>query len=905
MTNKPQDTKPDSLRKRYVYKVLASLAGLVANLFVYSIVPRALGPASYGNFNFLSHFFSQLVEILDGRSTVGALVKASQRPEEKGLVVSYIYYLMVITVVVFGGIYLLIDNQLGQALWPEQEARYVYLAAAWGMLIWYHTILQRLCDAYGYTVLAEKVKVAQKAVSIILLLGLYFFGGLNLLTFFIYYNATLIFLILGFSFVLYRFGKLPLVHDFKALSFQGVRAYIHEYYVYTFPLLIYIVLEAFTSILDRWLLQYSSGSREQGYFSLGFQISAISALFVFSIAALIEREFSIAHGRKDFSQLRHLFNRYIPVLFSFAAYFSCFTVFHALDIIGVFAGAQYTDSYLVIIIMSAFPIFFTFGRILGSIYFATNQNKLYRNQGLVFFSLGMILSYFLVGPKEFGGFELGAVGLAIKIVCVYGALVIVQFQSICRILKINPWPYWISQTLVVFSFLFLSFASYKISALFPDMWVFMRIGLGGMIYSLGVMAFVVIFPKLFGLRDDDFTETLAWFRKQLKWPEPQVPPLNLPALAQTTARNKKIVLLSARSSVHTLRWANGLAERGHEVILVSMHKLGGDLDPLVRVHHLPWPAPLGYILNTRALRLLLKNETPDLMHVHFVSGYGTLGTLSRFQPRVLSVWGTDIFNFPYMTKLNKLLIHYNLKTARWVCSTSWVMARATKRVYKNVENNMTVTPFGVDLDKFKKQPELRPIDDSTILIGTIKTLMDKYGIDTLIEGFALARKKLFKEDPHIANRLRLVICGKGPQEYYLKTLAKDLGVEQVTDFKGFIDHSQVPLVLNQMDIYVAMSREHSESFGVAIIEASACEVPVVVSSFGGLPEVVEHGVTGYVVPDNTAEALSIRLIELIQNPDLREKMGQHGRKRVVDNYAWQDNLELMEQVYAHVLNMEK
>lgn len=903
MVDSAQKSQTDPLRKRYIYKVLASLAGLVANLFIYSIVPRALGPASYGNFNFLSHFFSQLVEILDGRSTVGALVKASQRPEEKGLVVSYIYYLMVITVVVFGAIYLLIDSQLGDILWPEQEASYIYLAAAWGMLIWYHTILQRLCDAYGYTVLAEKVKMAQKAASIILLLGLYFFGALNLLTFFLYYNLTLIFLVIGFGFVLYRFGKLPLPEDFKALSFQGVRSYIHEYYIYTFPLLIYIVLEAFTSIVDRWLLQFSSGSREQGFFSLGFQISAISALFVFSIAALIEREFSIAHGRKDFSQLRHLFNRYIPLLFSFAAYFSCFTVFHAMDIIGVFAGEKYTDSYLVIVIMSAFPIFFTFGRILGSIYFATNQNKLYRNQGLLFFSLGMVLSYFLVGPKEFGGFGWGAVGLAIKIVCVYGALVVVQFHSICRILKINPWPHWLCQALVVFFFLVLSFASFKISALFPNMLVFLRIGLGGVLYSLGVIAIIITFPKLFGLLDSDFTEALSWVRQQLNWSEPEPAPSQLPVLEKTRIMNKKILLLSAGSSIHTLRWANGLADRGHEVTLATAHKLSGDLDPRVSLYQLPWSPPLGYIFNAIFLRRLLAKVQPHLMHVHYVSGYGTLGTLSGFQPRVLSVWGTDIFNFPYMTKLNKLLIHCNLKTARWVCSTSWVMAQATRRVYKNVDSKMTVTPFGVDLNRFKKQPELRLSDDSTIMIGTIKTLEDIYGIDILIEGFALARERIRNDNPQFAEKLRLVICGEGPLEHYLKNLAKTLDIDHVTDFKGFIDHSSVPVVLNQMDIYVAMSRE--ESFGVAIIEASACEVPVLVSSFGGLPEVVDHGTTGYVIPENTAEGLSNRLIELILDPDLREEMGKQGRKRVAEHYAWQDNLELMEQVYAHVLNMEK
>lgn len=119
----------DSLRKRYLYKVLASIFGLISNLVIYSIVPRVLGPAAYGNFNFLSHFFSQLVEILDGRSSVGALVKASQRPNDKGLVVSYFYYMVAVSGLLFLAIGLCDVLQVHAWLWPDQDLTNVYLAA--------------------------------------------------------------------------------------------------------------------------------------------------------------------------------------------------------------------------------------------------------------------------------------------------------------------------------------------------------------------------------------------------------------------------------------------------------------------------------------------------------------------------------------------------------------------------------------------------------------------------------------------------------------------------------------------------------------------------------------------------------------------------------------------------------
>ena len=86
-------------------------------------------------------------------------------------------------------------------------------------------------------------------------------------------------------------------------------------------------------------------------------------------------------------------------------------------------------------------------------------------------------------------------------------------------------------------------------------------------------------------------------------------------------------------------------------------------------------------------------------------------------------------------------------------------------------------------------------------------------------------------------------------------------------------------------MYVALSR--SESFGVAVIEASACGLPVVVSNVGGLPEVVEQGVTGFIVPPEDPAAAADALEQLLASKELRERMGSAGRDRVERLYAWE------------------
>ena len=360
----------------------------------------------------------------------------------------------------------------------------------------------------------------------------------------------------------------------------------------------------------------------------------------------------------------------------------------------------------------------------------------------------------------------------------------------------------------------------------------------------------------------------------------------------------KIALLAARSDIHTVRWVNALAERGHNVHLLSSH-LGGDaIDNQVCFHSLPFSAPAGYFLNVPRVRRLLSWIQPDLLHAHFASGYGTLGRLSGFHPLVLSVWGQDVYEFPCRSWVHRKLLTANLKAADHVCSTSHAMAEQTRSLYSGIDE-LTVTPFGIDVSRFRPDPSQRCFD--LLTIGTVKKLYASYGIDVLIRAFAEARAHFQNAQPELARQLRLLVVGGGPEREKLQALSDELGVEEVTSFTGPVPHAKVPSYLNRLDIYAAMSR--SESFGVAILEASACEIPVVVSDAGGLPEVVEEKVTGLIVDQEDQKAAAEALVQLANDPALRAKMGRAGRQRVLEHYEWEKNVSTMEKkVYARVIS---
>lgn len=340
-----------------------------------------------------------------------------------------------------------------------------------------------------------------------------------------------------------------------------------------------------------------------------------------------------------------------------------------------------------------------------------------------------------------------------------------------------------------------------------------------------------------------------------------------------------ILLLSAGSSIHTIRWANAFVERGRTVHLVTQHEPIHGLSAAVHVWRLPHHKGLGYLLNGGRLRRLIARIRPDVVNAHYATGYGTLARAVGAVPLVLNVWGSDVFDFPAMSAVHRAMVQRNLRRADAVVSTSEVMARRTRELCPGLRS-LTVIPFGVETDRFS--PRVSTVEPGTeVVIGTVKTLAPKYGIDTLIDAFArtLART-------HSPINLRLRLVGGGGERPRLEAMAQRLGIQDRVAFVGAVDHARVPDELRKLDIYAALSREDSESFGVAVIEASACGLPVVVTNVGGLPEVVETGYTGFVVPKEDPAAAADRMVELVNDAALRQRMGAEGRHFVQQRYEW-------------------
>ncbi|MGG4605777.1 glycosyltransferase [Paenalcaligenes sp. Me131] len=362
----------------------------------------------------------------------------------------------------------------------------------------------------------------------------------------------------------------------------------------------------------------------------------------------------------------------------------------------------------------------------------------------------------------------------------------------------------------------------------------------------------------------------------------------------------KVVLFSAASSIHTIRWANGLNAAGHEVHVISQHQSNDPFDDGVKVYSFPNRGVLGYFTMVPKAKRILSKVKPDIVNAHYASGYATTARLVGYHPWVLSVWGSDIYDFPYISFLHRYLVRKNLLAADAIASTSYCMAKQTKRIAPEIAE-ISVTPFGVDMSAYASIPLTGNTNASPLVIGTVKTMAKKYGIDTLIRAFALLHRDLLSSHPELVQTLRLRLVGGGPQKEELALLVDQLQLTKQVDFIGRVPHANVPSELEKMDIYVALSRLDSESFGVAIIEAGAAGRPVVVSDVGGLPEVTINNETGLVVPREDEKTAAEALKTLVLNPELRQKMGIKAKNHVQENYSWHVCLESMEKTYQNTI----
>jgi glycosyltransferase involved in cell wall biosynthesis len=345
----------------------------------------------------------------------------------------------------------------------------------------------------------------------------------------------------------------------------------------------------------------------------------------------------------------------------------------------------------------------------------------------------------------------------------------------------------------------------------------------------------------------------------------------------------RLCFIAEANSVHIEKWCRWFLSRGHEVHVISFTP--GDI-PGAKIHLMDVglsgeesdAAKLKYLTKGKELRRIVEEVAPDVVNVHYATSYGAVAAFAGLRGYALSVWGSDIYDFPKKSVLHLLLLKYSLSRADVLFSTSRAMAKETRKYSRKP---IRITPFGVDTELFSPEKRTREMYSAgrEFRIGTVKKLDPKYGIDDLLRAAALVKEK----KPELL--LSVDIAGTGTHEEEYHELAEHLGIADIVRWEGFVEQEKAAEIWADLDLAVIPSVLDSESFGVSAVEAEACGVPVLISDVPGLMEATRPEFTSKVVPRRDPEALAEAIIQFADNPVLCRAIGKNGRRYAVKRYS--------------------
>ncbi|MCE0558571.1 hypothetical protein [Motilimonas sp. E26] len=473
----------DSLKKRYVFKLLSSVISGIINAILVAIAPKALGPIAYGQFNYLQQLFNQLFSFLDSNTSTAFFTKLSANNERKELLGFYFFFSLIIFFCAITFVYSVECFGFSVDIFSEVDRVYIYYALMFGFITWLTQVLVKISDSYALTVSIEIIKVIHRLISLGIIFSAFYFLSLDLELYFILQIGLSFFFALVVSLV---FIKLNVI-SVKILFFiSGWRSILKEFYKFCSPLIIFNIVAVLGSFFDIWLLQRVSGAEEVGYYGLAYSISAMCLIFTSAMTPIIMREFSKSIHSGKLKEVRSIFLSYSPRLYLVSAFFCVFIMMNATDLLLVFSDDRYFDAHVSLMIMAFYPLHQTYGQISSSLFFASEKVRLYRNIGLFYTLIGVAISFLTLSF-----FELGAMGLAIKMILIQFFGVNTQLYFNSKYLEINFFKLLLQQFWVLpplFLFCYISKISYFNSAI-------LNVAASGLVYAILGGAFAILIKK--------------------------------------------------------------------------------------------------------------------------------------------------------------------------------------------------------------------------------------------------------------------------------------------------------------------------------------------------------------------------------------------------------------------------
>ncbi len=359
------------------------------------------------------------------------------------------------------------------------------------------------------------------------------------------------------------------------------------------------------------------------------------------------------------------------------------------------------------------------------------------------------------------------------------------------------------------------------------------------------------------------------------------------------------------SGVVASELGKALAERGHKIHFISYAmpiRLDGFIGNIVyhEVEISTYPL-FDFPLYTPALASKIvevaRFEKLDVLHAHYaiphaISAYLAKQILGDNSLKIVTtLHGTDItlvgLEPSYLPTMK-----FSIEQSDGVTAVSRFLKEKTITNY-NINKDIEVIPNFVDTAKYRRldasaiRKTIAPNGEKILIhisnFRVVKRVQD------VIRIFQLVRKKLPS---------KLLLVGDGPDRSSCEQLCRELKICGDVEFLG--KQAEIIPLLSAADLFLIPSQ--SESFGLSALEAMACEVPVIASSVGGLPELVVHGETGYIAEIGDIERMAKYAVELLTNITRYRLFSAASRKRAVDTFNVTSVIDRYERYYEKVLS---
>lgn len=343
-----------------------------------------------------------------------------------------------------------------------------------------------------------------------------------------------------------------------------------------------------------------------------------------------------------------------------------------------------------------------------------------------------------------------------------------------------------------------------------------------------------------------------------------------------------------------------MAERGHELHYITSSKPFRllDIHPNIQFHEVKidgyavFKYPPYDIALANRIAQVIESEQLDLLHVHYAVPHAISAALAKDMANsdigvITTLHGTDVTVLGHDPALRNT-VRYGIDKSNVTTAVSASLRQETLELIQPTNEIITIYNF-IDEEKYKPvdAPGLKEelgIDKEDKVLIHISNFRKVKRIPDIIESFRLIRQQ---------EKAKLLLVGEGPEWKPIFDLVKEHGLLEDVVFTGKRD--DLPELLSISDVMLLLSEK--EAFGLVLLEAFACRVPAIGTNIGGIPEVVEDGVNGFLVELGDTKSVAEKALSLLQDASLHEEFRQNALQTVPRRFDSASIVERYESLY--------